>query len=151
MTQQNSLLSDIGLRLTHQELRPVYTVDTVKRRVPNKPGAFEDLATVSGRDNLGQAVIMRLLTPRGELEAVGHAEYGSRLHEMIGLENTATNRNLIKLHILESLKQEPRIEETRVVSVTPHQFRRDLVQVRLEVKPAGSVDTLVIGPFTLEL
>lgn len=150
MTQEDNLLTDIRLQLSHHELRPVYAVATEQRRVPNKPGLFDDMATVSGRDNLAQAVITRLLTPLGELSALGHPEYGSRLHELVGRENTETNRNLLKLHILASLKMEPRIEETRVVTVEPDSYSRDRVNVRLEVKPVGQSRTITIGPFTLE-
>ncbi|MGH9139212.1 MAG: GPW/gp25 family protein, partial [Acidimicrobiales bacterium] len=35
---------------------------------------------LTGRHNLGQALILRLLTPRGALADLGHAGYGSRLH-----------------------------------------------------------------------
>ena len=56
---------------------------------------------------------MRLLTPRGELAELGHPEYGSRLHELIGSPNSETRRSLAKLFVLESLAQEPRIDEDR--------------------------------------
>ena len=45
------LLSDLRLRLHHHALRPVYTLDADGR----------DLAIVRGRENLGQAILMRLL------------------------------------------------------------------------------------------
>ena len=144
------LLTDIRLRLKRNELRPVYAVATGERRVP-KVGARLDLATTDGRDNLGQAVILRLLTPRGELEALGHPTYGSRLHELIGRQNTETTRNLVKLHILESLQQEARIEKVVQISVQPSPGTRDRVDVLLVVQPVASTQTVTIGPFTLEL
>src|SRR5918995_1791759 len=97
------LLTDIGLTLRRSELRPVYTVATERRRIPGRPERFVDVGGVDGRENLGQAIIMRLLTPRGELSELAHPDYGSRLHELIGRQNTETTRNLVKLFILESL------------------------------------------------
>ncbi len=94
---------------------------------------------------------MRLLTPRGELAALGHPEYGSRLHELIGRQNTETTRNLVKLHILESLAAEPRIEEVVELAVTPAPGTRERVNVLLQVRPVGETAVVAIGPFTLEL
>ena len=150
MAEDRQLLTDIRLGLRHRELRPVYEVDTDRRRVPTRPGLLVDMGVVSGRQNLAQAVIMRLLTPRGELSALGHPEYGSRLHELIGEQNTETNRNLMKLHILESLQAEPRIEEPVEITVEPDEVNRSRVNVLLRLKPLGETGTVTIGPFTLE-
>lgn len=151
MVEDRQLLTDIRLGLRRRELRPVYEVDTDRRRVPARPGLLFDMGVVSGSRNLAQAVIMRLLTPRGELSALGHPEYGSRLHELIGRQNTETTRNLMKLHILESLQVESRIEELVEVIVEPSQGARDRVDVLLRLKPLGETGTVTIGPFTLEL
>src|SRR5881394_1026881 len=58
---------------------------------PNPPGIpyrdeTVDLAMARGVENLQQALILRLLTPLGSLSDLGHAGYGSRLHELIGQE-----------------------------------------------------------------
>lgn len=151
MVEDRHLLTDIRLGLRHRELRPVYEVDTDRRSVPTRPGVLVDMGVVSGSRNLAQAVIMRLLTPRGELSALGHPEYGSRLHELIGRQNTETTRNLMKLHILESLQTEPRIEELVEITVEPDQVGRDRVNVLLRLKPLGETGTATVGPFTLEL
>jgi phage baseplate assembly protein W len=149
--EDRHLLTDIGLTLRRAELRPVYTVGTDLRRVPGRSERLIDLGIVSGKENLGQAIIMRLLTPRGELSELAHPEYGSRLHELIGRQNTETTRNLLRLFILESLQAEPRIEEVLEVTVEPAPGRRDTVGVFLRVKPVGATPALTIGPFTLEL
>jgi phage baseplate assembly protein W len=151
MAEDRQLLTDIRLGLRRRELRPVYEVDTDRRRVPTRSGLLFDMGVVSGSRNLEQAVIMRLLTPRGELSALGHPEYGSRLHELIGRQNTETTRNLLKLQILESLQVEPRIEELVEVIVEPDQVGRNRVNVLLRLKPLGEAGTVAIGPFTLEL
>lgn len=151
MAGNPQLLTDIRLKLIHKELRPVYAVDTDLRRVPNRPEPLADMGVVSGLDNLGQAVILRLLTPRGELSALAHPEYGSRLHELVGSQNTATTRNLAKLYILESLQLEPRIQKVTQVVVEPAQGARDRINIQLAVLPAGETKVVRIGPFTLEL
>ena len=62
---------------------------TLRRRSPrgiNAPNALEavDLGTVSERENLAQALILRLMTPRGSLAALGHRAYGSQLYKLVG-------------------------------------------------------------------
>jgi phage baseplate assembly protein W len=109
------------------------------------------MALVSGDDNLAQAVMLRLLTPRGELAALGHPQYGSRLHELIGMPNTETKRNLIKLHILDALGQEPRIERKAFVRVELALPAKDRVRVYLRVIPKNQPQPLDLSPFTLEL
>lgn len=143
------LLTDIRLTLADGRLRPVYRGDHTTRRVGDQ--TLDDLATISGRDNLGQAVLLRLLTPRGELAALGHPDYGSRLHELVGAPNNATRRSLVKLHVLESLASEPRVAEVTRVDVAPAAGVRDQVRVDLAVVPTGATDTVTIGPFILEL
>jgi hypothetical protein len=95
-----------------------------------------DLGLVRGRANLVQALIMRVLTERGELAALGHPDYGSRHHQLIGEPNTVSNRNLVKLYILECLQQEPRVERVVAIDVTPGNGRenRDKADVALTVK-----------------
>jgi phage baseplate assembly protein W len=151
MAANRHLLTDIRLQLIHRELRPVYAVDTSQHRVPNSAGPLADMGLISGLDNLGQAVMLRLLTPKGELAALAHPEYGSRLHELVGRQNTNTTRNLAKLYILESLKLEPRIGKVTQVLVEPAPGARDRIRIQLAVLPVGEVETVRIGPFTLEL
>lgn len=66
--------------------------------------------TVGGSHNLGQALILRLLTPRGALADLGHAAYGSRLNELIGTNKSEAGRALCKAFVLEAVAQEPRVE-----------------------------------------
>jgi phage baseplate assembly protein W len=105
---------------------------------------------VSGRDNLEQAIVLRLLTPRGELAALGHPEYGSRIHELIGQPNTENTRNRLRLFILEALQAERRVAEIVEVTVVDGRHRGS-AEVQLRVRPIGATEILDIGPFTLEL
>jgi phage baseplate assembly protein W len=141
------LLRDIAVHPVHLQLRPVYRL-TETNKLPRHAWDFKPR---EGLENLAQAVILRLLTPRGELAALGHPEYGSRVHELIGRENTTTQRNLLKLFILEALSFEPRIEKVAELLVTPSPGTRSTVDVLLRVKPAGAATLVTIGPFTIEL
>jgi phage baseplate assembly protein W len=78
------------------------------------PGELADLQLVDGRDNVAQALILRLLTPRGSLAALGHADYGSRLHELIGRNKTVAMRALCRAFVLEAVAQETRVEPRAV-------------------------------------
>ncbi len=141
------LLRDIAVWAKHRELRPVYRLtETLKA-----PRRAWDFVPREGPENLAQAVILRLLTPRGELAALGHPEYGSRVHELIGQENNTTKRNLLKLFVLEALKLEPRVEKVVELKVEPSPGLRSTVDVLLRVKPVGAATSVTIGPFAIEL
>lgn len=169
MAKDAHLLTDIALTV-HDDvsadvwLAPLFAVAEREVRAPQQPARLVDFAITTGRRNLVQAVIMRVLTPRGELAALGHPEYGSRLHELIGRVNTETTRNLMKLFILEALALEPRIQPKIDVTVTPADSDPPAVGkgarnvtlgftviVEINVRPVGETETVTIGPFTLEL
>lgn len=141
------LLRDLAIHAVHRELRPVYRLSETSQ-LTRRPW---DLVPREGLENLAQAVILRLLTPRGELAALGHPEYGSRVHELIGRENNAAGRNLLKLHILEALKLEPRVEKVAELKVEPSPGAHSTVDVLLRVKPVGATQLVTIGPFAIEL
>jgi phage baseplate assembly protein W len=97
-----------------------------------------DLAVIDGRRNVAHALLLRLLTPRGSLADLGHAEYGSRVHELIGQRKTAALRNLCRAYVLEVVAQEPRVEQAAVAL----DFDVDVETASsfaftLAVKPAG--------------
>lgn len=110
-----------------------------------------DLDTWSSVDNLVQALFLRFLTPAGELAILGHPDYGSRLHELIGELNTETNRNRAKLYVLQALAAEPRVQKVLSVKVT--QSKRDRAQMDIDVSLlAINSDTPLnlVFPFFLE-
>src|SRR5436305_3407741 len=127
MATDAQLLRDVEIELTHHELRPVYVVPAQRRTLPAGQGGrtLLDYEAVDGKDNLGQAIVLRLLTERGELAALGHPEYGSRLHELLGAPNTKTRRGLAKVFILEALAQESRIDKVLDVTIVDHPQRTD--------------------------
>jgi hypothetical protein len=110
--------------------------------------AATDLATVDGRANLGQALIVRLLTPRGGLAGLGHAAYGSRLGELVGRTNDTTARNLARLHVLEALGEERRVRAVTGLTVSVPPDQPGVIQISFAVLPVDDADPLVL---TLEV
>src|SRR6476660_8975519 len=94
-----------------------------------------DLDTVAGVDNLVQALLIRFNTPLGDLAALGHPDFGSRLHDLIGSGNTETTRNLVRLFTLETLRQESRVGEVRSLVVQTVDGQPDRVLVSVDVVP----------------
>jgi phage baseplate assembly protein W len=123
--------------------------DLRSRGSPGDRGA--DLETVTGAENLQQALLMRFTTRVGELTDLGHPTYGSRLPELIGERNTEANRNLVKLFVLRSLAEEPRVREVLSLAVRTDPRDRTLVTVAatLATLDSDSVVNLVF-PFFLE-
>ena len=94
--------------------------------------ARSDLALTEDADNLVQAVANRLKTRKGELAALGHPDYGSRHHELMGEPNVERTRNLIKFFVLQALRDEPRIERVLRADVrAEHTPPREIVRIEL--------------------
>ncbi len=116
-------------------------------------GGDRDLQLHDGVDNLTQALANRLKTRQGELAALGHPEYGSRHHELLGEPNVDRTRHLIKLHVLRALRDEARIERVLSVNVrAEHDPPRDSVRIELSLRVKGEPDPLnLVVPFSLEV
>lgn len=109
-----------------------------------------DLAVVSGVDNLVQALNHRFMILKGGLRQLGHPVYGSKLDELIGRPNDETIRNLVRLYTLEVLRQEPRIKEIMDVKIIPKP-EEDRVDIDIIVIPIDSdVPLNLVFPFYLE-
>jgi len=121
--------------------------DIVERRV----GGELDLDLADGLPNLEQALANRIKTRKGELTALGHPDYGSRHHELIGEPNVERTRNLIKLYILQALRDEPRVERVLSAKVSAdHQPPRETVRIELALRLRGVPDVLnLVLPFSL--
>ena len=116
-------------------------------------GSRGDLATVSGRENLVQAILNRLLTRQGELTTLGHPKYGSRLYTLIGEPNNLRVRGLADAYIREALAQERRIGKINFVSfdAPTRGYDRSTLRATLSVEPAGGGDPFTIFiPINLE-
>ena len=128
-------------------------VDFDVARVTRRGKKETDLVTAAGGDNITQAVIHRLKTSYGELAPLGHPDYGSRHHQLIGEPNTEHNRRLVKLYILQALSKETRIEKILRAEIR-YDGRLDpsRVDIVLDIK-LGVVDEVVnlVVPFYFEV
>jgi hypothetical protein len=86
---------------------------------PDGAPVATDLAVVGGIAAATQLLVNRLRTIAGELQPLGHPQYGSQHESQIGQPNIARTRNLVKLYVLQALQQEPRIKQIRSCDVLP--------------------------------
>jgi phage baseplate assembly protein W len=129
---------------------PASLVDLQAVTRPDVSPRSRDLALARGRANLAQAIILRLQTERGELAPLGYPTYGSRHHHLIGEPNTEAKRNLVKLCVLECLRQEPRLQEivrVDVVPLGPERWLEVLLEVEAIVRGDPTPLSLVV-PFS---
>ena len=142
---------DLGVDLLlvpHYAADDFTTVDLTT--VPRQPAYLDetvDLDIAAGRDCLRQALVLRLLTPKGSLRDLGHASYGSRLHELIGEPNTPDNRLRARSFVLQALSEERRVAEVLELDVRPHAAVSDRILIGLSVRPVapGIVDSLAVA------
>ncbi len=148
-----ALLTDLALHLVDSRALSIYRVKATRKRdvSARRSATVRDIALTSDVDNLAQAVALRLLTPRGELSALGHPEYGSRLAELIGEVRTETTRNLAKLFVIEALKQERRIAEIVEVVVEDHPGDRHRMNISIRVRAIDDSAIVDLGPFSVDL
>jgi phage baseplate assembly protein W len=119
--------------------------------VRRRPG-LRDIGVVSELAAADQLLVNRLKTRQGELTALGHPEYGSRHHELLGEPNTERTRHQIKRHVLECLSHEPRIDRIEACSVDADPYRRDTVRIVVTVRLIDHDDPRnLVVPFSLEI
>jgi len=110
-----------------------------------------DLETLTALDNLRQALLLRFLTPQGEMEVLGHPTYGSRLYELLGELNIERTHNRAKMYVLQALAMEPRVAKVLSVKVTQNRAVRDQMDVDIWLTPIFSDTPLnLVFPFFLE-
>lgn len=146
MSQNDSMGTDL-LVVPFFQAHDAASLDLTSRvtspRGIRAPGALEavDLATVNGRENVAQALILRLMTPVGSLAALGHAQYGSRVHELIGELKTEALRDLCRAFVLEAVAQEPRVEpKAMALRFDPSAETQSSFVFTLEVQPRSGGD-----------
>ena len=110
----------------------------------------QDLATVTELDNLRQALLLRFMTRQGELAMLGHPDYGSRLHELIGLPNTESARNRAKMYTLIALAAEPRVAQVISVDVVTDALDRGRINITARLRTLHADTPLnLVFPFFL--
>ncbi|MDD1669074.1 MAG: DUF2634 domain-containing protein [Methanomicrobiales archaeon] len=145
MTEEELLGSDLELRIQPYSVTGGIGIDLFV-------GRGGDLSMATGRANLGQALLHRLLTRRGELADIGHPDYGSRLYELIGEPNNPGTRERVKLYVKEAVAQEIRVKDVIGIEVLPLREDPSVVTVELTVVPIEStVPMNLVFPFYLEV
>ncbi len=130
----------IDLALDHRA-----RADSVLRLALEHGPRFADLATVAGRDNLAQAIWLRLALARGELDHLGHPRFGSRLHRLVGRPRDASSLALARAYVREALRGEPRIARLTSLEVEPRAGDPAGLSIRLGVEPTGAGEALELG------
>jgi phage baseplate assembly protein W len=104
-----------------------------------KDGAFQfsggDFATVSGRENLHQALVHRIQTDHGELQF--HPRYGANLGRLIGSLSGPVRALVAGDYVDEALREETRIKDVTKVTATT---TGDRLSVDAEVVPITGVN-----------
>ena len=118
-----------------------------KGGLPQK-GDICDAGAVTGRSNLMQALVLRLLTRQGALSGLGHSDYGCRLLELIGELNNTTTRNLARLFTIQAINQEARVKALLDLSVETVADQPDTIRISFSVLPVDDEDPLAL---TLEV
>jgi phage baseplate assembly protein W len=93
-----------------------------------------DLALAQGDENIIQALTMRLLVRKGELERLGWPNYGSRIHELIGKPNNQRTRTILMAHARAAIEQDARVEKVKSVVARVLPGERDAVRLELEIE-----------------
>jgi phage baseplate assembly protein W len=123
-------------------------LSTIQR---SEAGRGNDLEVLEGLDNLEQALMLRFLTPVGEMAILGHPNHGSRLFELIGERNIEANRNKAKIFVLQALGDEPRVKEVKSVKVTQNRADPTRMDIDIWLVPIDSQKPLnLVFPFFLE-
>lgn len=112
--------------------------------LPQKREA-QDIQRVSDRSNLAQALILRLLTPRGALTPLGHPQYGSRLVELVGQLNNERTRNLARLYTLQALGEELRVKEVLGLIIETVPGQAEVIRIGFSVLPLDEDDPLALS------
>jgi len=111
-----------------------------------------DLDLVSDEYNLGQAIINRLKTRRGELADLGHPNYGSLLYELVGEPNNERTRGRVRAYTAECVGQDPRVKEVLSIIVKVSKDDPHRIDIDITVLPIGRSTALnIVFPFYLEV
>lgn len=113
---------------------------------PNGAREVTDLEPIEGREAVAQALVLRLLTPVGSLAELGHAEYGSRLGDLIGRRKTTALRGLCRAFILDAVRREPRVDD-RPLAITfdPGQETASSFVVEISVRTVSTGEVVDVA------
>lgn len=95
-------------QLSDIRLRPSRRADSALVLDRRATGTGWDLDTQRDLDAVGQAAWLALAVPRGTLAQLGHPNFGSRLHMLIGENLTEQTIARARAYIREALRNDPR-------------------------------------------
>ena len=101
------------------------------------------LESVSGIDNLAQALTVRLLVDQGELTDLGHPRYGSRIRELLGANLDRANLELMRRYVRQTLISDPRVAEVVDVRVETRRGAPGIVDVETVVQAVSGESTQI--------
>jgi phage baseplate assembly protein W len=107
------------------------------------PSATGDISIVNSIEGVKQAIINRLRTEIGDL--LYNVNYGVNLDLLIGQKHTPEREQILRLAIIQTLKQEPRIETISQVQVLSDKNRNDILYVSIVVIPTAIQNTLSLN------
>jgi len=93
-----------------------------------------DLDKASGNDNVVQALLLRLLVRKGELERLGWPDYGSRLHELIGEPNNTRTQVKLMAFARAAVERDPRVLEVVAIQARVLPGARNVIRLEMEVQ-----------------
>lgn len=139
---------DLSLMTESDNFKQRGTTDELVSLSSNGKG----LTTVSGYENLRQALLLRLNTQKGSLPL--HPEYGIELSSIIGQKNSVATVNRLKVMVEQALRYDGRVGQ---VSVSAVKVSGEEVTLNATVTPIGFEEQLSllvsmdkIGNFTLD-
>lgn len=97
-----------------------------------RPDGAGDLGLARGNENIVQALTLRLRVRRGELAQLGWADYGSRLHELIGEPNINRVHVRLMAYARSTIEEDPRVAEVSEISAAPGE--RDTVRLTMDIR-----------------
>ena len=104
--------------------------------------ASGDLAVAAGNDNIVQALALRLRVRQGELARLGWADYGSRLHELIGEPNNTRTHVKLMAFARTAIEQDPRVAEVSAIESKILPGEGNVVRLLLEISLIEAPDPL---------
>lgn len=105
-----------------------------------------DIDTISGLENLRNALFHRLVTTPGSL--IHRPLYGCGVKDFQNAPNTLANQRKLAGRIGQQFPQDPRVEKVLSVSVTFNEVSPEKTVVAVRVKPQGYDEaTLTFIPF----
>lgn len=124
--------------LSDIRLRPARRADAALHLDRRATPVGWDLDTVRDMDAVGQAVWLALAVPRGSLSALGHPDFGSRLHLLIGALLTDQTLARARAYVREALRADPRFT-LRAIAVTRHDADPGAVLLEIDVDPEAHI------------